>query len=97
MDRRAYGQFKDIFLRTLKKLDMNNQCLYPDCKGKPIGSHIIAKSVLKRIAHNGKVLTWNWYEEDIANSDPNDQDWERIYAKPKEAGIRKDDAIPIVV
>jgi hypothetical protein len=95
MDRRAYGQFKGIFLRTLKKMDTNNQCLYPGCKEKPIDSHIIAESVLKRIAQNGKVLTWNWYEEDIANSDPNDQDWESIYAEPKEAGIVKDVTYPI--
>ncbi len=95
MDRRAYGQFKGMLLRTLKKMDTNNQCLYPGCKKKPIDSHVIAESVLERIAHNGKVLTWNWYEEDIANSDRNDQGWERIYAEPKEAGIRKDVTYPI--
>ena len=95
MDRRDYGQFKSIFLRTLKKMDRNNQCLYPGCKRKPIDSHIIAKAVLKRIAHNGKVLTWNWYEEDIANINPNDQDWERIFTEPKEAGIGKDVTYPI--
>lgn len=95
MDQRTYGQWKGVLLDTLKKLDRNNQCVYPDCKKKPIASHIIAESALKRIAHDGKILTWNWYEEDIVHSDPHDQDWERIYVEPKEVFIGKDVTYPI--
>lgn len=95
MDQRIDGQLKGVLLETLKKLDRNNQCVYPHCRKKPIASHIIAESVLKRIAHNGNILTWNWYEEEIVHSDPHDQDWERIYAEPKEASIGKDVTYPI--
>ncbi len=74
---------------VLKKAGRNSTCLYPSCSDTPIGSHVIARKVLKLIAENSKVLTWN----------PNPSAWDmtrrvdagvpliQAYAEPISVGI----------
>ncbi len=77
---------------VLKKAGRNSTCLYPSCSGTPIGSHIIARKVLKLIADNNSsmVLTWNpnlsaW---DMARSVDAGESLMQAYAEPISVGIR---------
>jgi len=53
MEQKADLQSVEPFRKKLKQLNKNNQCVYPGCKKRPIGSHVIAESVLKLIADKG--------------------------------------------
>jgi len=44
---------------TLIKANKNDTCLYPNCSDPPIGSHVIARKILKLLADTGQVLTWS--------------------------------------
>src|SRR5438128_9422146 len=90
-DRRFIG----VLLKILRKLNKNDQCLCPKCKEKPINSHVIAESVLERLAHKGKVLRWAPSDTDIVRNDSSDQELERIYDEPKLAGIREEVNYPL--
>lgn len=76
---------------VLKKAGRNSTCLYPSCSGTPIGSHIVARKVLKLVAdNNSKVLTWNpnlsaW---DMARSVDAGESLMQAYAEPISVGIR---------
>lgn len=76
---------------VLKKAGRNSTCLYPSCSSTPIGSHIIARKVLKLVAdNNSKVLTWNpnlsaW---DMARSVDAGESLMQAYAEPISVGIR---------
>lgn len=77
---------------VLKKAGRNSTCLYPLCGGTPIGSHVIARKVLKLVAdNNSKVLTWtpNLSAWDMARSVDAGETLMQAYAKPISVGIRE--------
>ena len=59
MQRQVDWKFVGAFEDAIVKAHRNDICLYPDCTKKPIGSHIIARKILRLIAENSKVLTWS--------------------------------------
>ncbi|HYU74246.1 MAG TPA: hypothetical protein VEL31_16365, partial [Ktedonobacteraceae bacterium] len=80
-------QFVEPFRKKLKQLNKNTQCVYPGCKKKPIGSHVIAESVLKLLADQSKVLTWEHSEDEIIVNAIRGHEWEHVYKQPKSVGI----------
>jgi hypothetical protein len=79
----------------MKRLTQNNQCLITGCTGKLIGSHVIAESVLERIAEKGHVLTWDPEDADIAKNARLGLDQETVYQQPTCVGIRSDVTYPL--
>ena len=91
----SYGQFIGPHLKTMKRLTQNNQCLITGCTGRPIGSHVIAESVLERIAEKGHVLTWNPDDADIAKNARLGLEQEAVYHQPESVGIQSDVTYPL--
>src|SRR5947199_10507170 len=74
---------------VLKKAGKNSTCLYPSCNGTSIGSHIVARKVLRLIADNSKVVTWNpnlsaW---DMARNVDAGHSFKELYAEHISVGI----------
>jgi hypothetical protein len=75
---------------ALGKARKNKVCLYPACSNLPIGSHIIARKILRLIAEKGHVLTWlphhisAW---DMQKALDEDIPLERLYEEPVSIGI----------
>ena len=95
MEQKAELQFVETFRKKLKQLNKNNQCVYPGCKKKPIGSHVIAESVLKLLADNGKVLTWERSDDEIIVNAIRRYEWDQVYKQPKSVGIETEVTYPI--
>jgi hypothetical protein len=80
----------------MRTFNGNHHCLYPNCKQKPIRSHIIAESVLEQLAdQEGKVLTWNPTDHDIVISTIRGHEWDYVYKHPRKVGIRQEVTYPI--
>jgi len=89
-------QFIEPFLKKMREFNRNHQCLYPNCKWRPVGSHIIAESILERLANQeGKVLTWDPTDHDVIINAVHGHQWDDIYKQPKKVGIRQDVTYPI--
>jgi hypothetical protein len=73
----------DLLLKSIKKLSINGECLYLGCTQTPIGSHVIAKSVLKRLGPppQSTVLMWDPKEDTLVKNARSGEDAERIYNK----------------
>jgi len=75
---------------VIKKARRNTTCLFPGCSEEPIGSHVIARTILEVIADKGHVLTWfprrvtAW---DMARSIDAGQPLDYLYEKPISVGI----------
>ena len=95
MEQKTGLQFVEPFRKELKRLNKNNQCVYPGCKKKPIGSHVIAESVLKLIADKSKVLTWERSDEEILVNTIRGHEWDHIHKQPKSVGIETEVTYPI--
>lgn len=95
MEQKADFQFVEPLLKTLKRLNKNNKCVCPGCSEPPIGSHIIAESVLKLLADQGEVLTWERSEEEIVLSSIRGHAWDHIHQEPKRVSIKKGVTYPI--
>jgi len=89
-ERQAIGLFHD----ASKKWETSNQCLYPKCKKKPIGSHVIPRSILKLLAENGEVLGWKPSYHELVQNAQNNQEIVRLYEEPRSFGI-EEDSFPI--
>lgn len=57
MDQQAWDRINTLE-KDIRKAHTNDVCLYPGCREKPIGSHLIAEQTLKIIAQESHVLTW---------------------------------------
>ena len=96
MDSKSDKQFVEPLLKLLRKFQNNTRCLYPGCQKRPIGSHVIAESVLELLAdEEGKVLTWEASDNDIVENTLQGHEWERVYRKPRRVGIRQEVTYPI--
>ena len=96
MGTKSDKQFVEPLLKILRKFQNNNRCLYPGCSKEPIGSHVIAESVLEQLADNeGKVLTWNVSDNDIVVNTLQGHEWDRVYKQPRRVGIRQEVTYPI--
>jgi hypothetical protein len=95
MEQKADLQFVETFRKKLKQLNKNNQCVYPGCKNKPIGSHVIAESVLKLLADKSKVLTWERSDDEIIVNAIRRHEWDQVYKQPKSVGIETEVTYPI--
>ncbi len=75
---------------VIKKARRNPTCLFPECDGEPIGSHIVARKTLELIADKGHVLTWlprkvtTW---DMVKGDQAGRTLEQLYETPARVGI----------
>lgn len=56
--RKVLEDIENSFRDDLEKAIQNATCFQPGCPATPIGSHIISKKHLRRIAENNRVLTW---------------------------------------
>lgn len=61
VDWKVVEDFED----AIEKARRNGTCLYPGCKDKPIGSHVIARKTLKLIDDNGHVLAWKSFDTSL--------------------------------
>ena len=96
MESKSDKQFVEPLLTTLRKFQNNNRCLYPGCPKKPIGSHIIAESILEQLADNeGKVLTWDVSDNDIVVNTLQGHEWDHVYKQPRRVDIRQEVTYPI--
>jgi hypothetical protein len=96
MESKPEKQFIEPLLKLLRKFQNNTRCLYPGCQKRPIGSHLIAESVLEQLAdEEGKVLTWEASDNDIVENTLQGYEWERVYKQPKRVGIRREVTYPI--
>jgi hypothetical protein len=95
MEQKADLQFVEPLLQTLKQLNTNNECVCPGCSEPSIGSHIIAESVLKLLADQGQVLTWERTEAEIVVSTVRGHAWDHIHQEPKRVSIKKGVTYPI--
>lgn len=96
MEPKIDTQFVQPLIKKLGEFRNNNRCLYPGCPKEPIDSHIIAESVLKRIADKEeKVMTWQPHENNVITNTLQGHQWDRIYNKPRKAGIGKEVTCPI--
>ena len=95
MEQKADLHFVQPLLKMLKQLNRNKECVCPSCSELPIGSHIIAESVLKLLAPQGEVLTWERSEDEIVLSTIRGHAWDHIHKKPKQVSIKKGVTYPI--
>src|SRR5690348_2690267 len=95
MEQKADLHFVEPLLKMLKRLNKNKECVCPGCNEPPIDSHIISESVLKLLATQGKVLTWEHSEDEIVLNTIRGHAWEHIHKEPKPASIKKDVTYPI--
>jgi hypothetical protein len=96
MKSKSDKQFVEPLLKLFRAFQNNNRCLYPGCLTKPIGSHVIAESVLEQLADKeGKVLTWDVSDNDIVVNTLQGHTWDRVYKQPKRVGIRQEVTYPI--
>lgn len=72
-------------------MNKNRQCVFPECKQKPANSHIIPESVLALLGDKqGKVLTWEYSDEEILINQIRGATWDQLFQQPKRIGIGKD-------
>jgi len=87
MEQKSDLQHVEPLRRTLKQLNKNNECVYPDCTQKPCKSHVIAESVLKRLTDSHRVLTLEPSEDDVIVNSARKRSWDQVFREPKSIGI----------
>jgi L-rhamnose mutarotase len=95
MEQKADLHFVQPLLKMLKQFNSNKQCVCPSCSEPPIGSHVIAESVLKLLATQGEVLTWERSEDEIVVDTIRGDAWDHIHKEPKRVGIKNNVTYPI--
>jgi hypothetical protein len=89
-------QFVEPLRQHIQSLNKNKQCIVPECKQKPAHSHIIPESVLALLGdEQGKVLTWEYSDEEILINHIRGATWEQLFQQPKRRGISRDATYPI--
>jgi hypothetical protein len=89
-------QFVEPLRKHIQSLNKNRQCIAPGCKQKPAHSHIIPESVLALLGdEQGKVLTWEYSDEEILINHIRDATWDKLFQQPKRIGTGKDATYPI--
>jgi hypothetical protein len=78
----------DDIQRSWLKVSDNKECMHPCCTNTPIGSHIIAESILRQISLDDKVFLWSPEIKDMIRNARNDQHWDELYTQPQLVDIK---------
>ncbi len=88
--------FVEPLRKKIQSLNKNNQCVVPGCKQKPAHSHVIPESVLALLRdEQGKVLTWEYSDEEVFIHQIRGGTWDQLFRKPKRIGTSRDATYPI--
>jgi len=89
-------QFVEPLRKKIQSLNKNRQCVVPGCKQKPAHSHVIPESILALLGNEqGKVLTWEYSDEEILINQIRGGTWDQLFQEPKRIGISRDATYPI--
>jgi len=95
LEEQSYTQFIGPHLKTMQQLTQNKECLVTGCTQTPIGSHVIAESILDRFDEQGMVFAWEPLNGKIARNAFLGHDQLEIYQQPRLVGIRRDVTYPL--
>jgi hypothetical protein len=95
MEKKQNLQFVEPLRKLLKQLNKNDQCIYPGCTNKPIGSHIIPESILKLLVDSHKVLTLERTDDDHIVNAIQGHSWDHVYRQSKRIGTGTQATYPI--
>lgn len=89
-------QFVEPLRKKIQGLNRNKRCIVHGCKEKPAHSHVIPESILRLLSdQQGKILTWEYSDEEILINLIRGKTWNQLFQEPKRIGVNKDATYPI--